>query len=50
MILVPQALQLFLNGIERQVRLQKKEKQHEENRFASQKTSSDRPLAPKAKL
>jgi long-chain acyl-CoA synthetase len=29
MILVPQALQLFLNGIERQVRLQKKEKQWE---------------------
>lgn len=29
MVLVPQALQLFLNGIERQVRLQKKEKQWE---------------------
>src|SRR5258708_31588148 len=27
MVLVPQALQLFLNGIERQVRLQKKERQ-----------------------
>lgn len=29
MILVPQALQLFMNGIERKVRLQKKEKQWE---------------------
>ncbi len=29
MVLVPQALQLFLNGIERQVRLQKKERQWE---------------------
>src|SRR3989440_9114200 len=29
MVLVPQALQLFLNGIERQVRMQKKEKQWE---------------------
>jgi long-chain acyl-CoA synthetase len=29
MVLVPQALQLFLNGIEQQVRLQKKEKQWE---------------------
>ena len=29
MVLVPQALQLFLNGIERQVRIQKKEKQWE---------------------
>ncbi len=29
MVLVPQVLQLFLNGIERQVRLQKKEKQWE---------------------
>ncbi len=29
MVLVPQALQLFLNGIEHQVRLQKKEKQWE---------------------
>jgi long-chain acyl-CoA synthetase len=29
MVLVPQALQLFMNGIERQVRMQKKEKQWE---------------------
>ncbi len=29
MVLVPQALQLFMNGIERQVRIQKKEKQWE---------------------
>ena len=29
MVLVPQALQLFMNGIERQVRLQKREKQWE---------------------
>src|SRR5439155_7362796 len=33
MVLVPQALQLFLNGIEREVRRQKKEKQFE--RFLS---------------
>jgi long-chain acyl-CoA synthetase len=30
MVLVPQALQLFLNGIEREVRIQKKEKQWEQ--------------------
>jgi len=45
MVLVPQALQLFLNGIERQVRLQKKERQWELlHRIAARLPFDMRPL------
>lgn len=45
MVLVPQTLQLFLNGIERQVRLQKKEKQWELlHRIAARLPFDMRPL------
>lgn len=45
MILVPQALQLFMNGIERQVRLQNKEKQWKLlNRIAARLPFRMRPL------